>query len=288
MPLDQVDVDKWEYDEAGKPLLPKEKEMSFLDHLEELRWHIIRALIAIAIGGVVLFLVRDFYFRRVLLGALNDDFLGYRFLCSFSTLLGIGDTLCFVAPDLKIITMSFAEEFIASIKYAFLGGFVVAFPYVFYQIWSFVQPGLYEEEQKATKGVVLVCSLLFFLGVAFGYLVVTPFAVNFLGNFHLPNVENTSTLGSFVGYMVMFTLPAALIFELPIVVHFLSRFGLVTAQGMRTYRRHSIVGILILASILTPPDVVTQILIAIPLYILYEISIFVAKRGEKHYQDSLE
>ncbi len=288
MPLDQVDVDKWEYDEAGKPLLPKEKEMTFLDHLEELRWHIIRALIAIAIGGVVLFLLRDFYFRRVLLGALNDDFLGYQFLCSFSTLLGIGDTLCFTAPDLKIITMSFAEEFIASIKYAFLGGFVVAFPYVFYQIWSFVQPGLYEEEQKATKGVVLVCSLLFFFGVSFGYLVVTPFAVNFLGNFHLPNVENTSTLGSFVSYMVMFTLPAALIFELPIVVHFLSRFGLVTAQGMRTYRRHSIVGILIVASILTPPDVVTQILIAIPLYILYEISIFVAKRGEKHYQDSLE
>lgn len=288
MPLDQVDVDKWEYDEAGKPVLPKEKEMSFLDHLEELRWHVIRALAAIAIGGVVLFLFRNFYFKEVLLGALNDSFLGYRFLCTSSALLGIGDALCFEAPNLKIITMSFAEEFIASIKYAFLGGFVVAFPYVFYQLWSFVRPGLYEEEQQATRGVIFVCSMLFFFGVAFGYLVITPFAVNFLGNFHLPNVENTSTLSSFVGYMIMFTLPAALIFELPIVVHFLSRFGLVTAQGMRTYRRHSIVGILVLASILTPPDVVTQVLIAIPLYILYEVSIFVAKRGEKHFQASLE
>lgn len=288
MPLDQVDVDKWEYDESGKPVIAEAKEMSFLDHLEELRWHIIRALIAIVIAGIVLFLFRDFYFRELLLGPLNDHFPGYRFLCATSQFLGIGDVLCFDAPAINIITMSFAEEFIASIKYAFIGGFVVSFPYVFYQMWLFVRPGLYEEEQKATRGVVFVCSLLFFTGVAFGYFVVTPFAVNFLGNFHLPNVTNTATLSSFVGYMIMFTLPAALIFELPIVIHFLSRFGLVTAQGMRTYRRHSIVGILVLASVLTPPDVVTQILIAIPLYLLYEISIFIAKRGEKAYQASLD
>lgn len=288
MPLDQVDVEKWEYDEAGKPIEPKEKEMSFLDHLEELRWHIIRSLIAIAVGGVALFIFRDFYFNRVLLGALNDDFAGYQFLCNISGIIGTGDILCFSAPDLKIITMSFAEEFIASIKYAFLGGFVIAFPYVFYEVWSFIKPGLYETEQKATRGVIFVCSLLFFIGVAFGYFIITPFAVNFLGNFHLPNVDNTATLGSFVGYMVMFTLPAAIIFELPVVVHFLSRFGLVTAANMRKYRKHSLVGILVIASLLTPPDVVTQILIAIPLYILYELSIFIARRGEKAYQKSLD
>lgn len=288
MPLDQVDVDKWEYDENGKPVLAEEKEMSFLDHLEELRWHIIRALIAIALGGVLLFIFRDFYFKEILLGPLNDHFPGFRFLCWISTQLSLGEVLCFKAPDLNIITMSFAEEFIASIKYAFLGGFVVAFPYVFYQMWLFIRPGLYEEEQRATRGVVMICSLLFFIGVSFGYFVVTPFAVNFLGNFQLPNITNTATLSSFVGYMIMFTLPSALIFELPVVIHFLSRFGLVTAQGMKTYRRHSLVGILVLASILTPPDVVTQILIAIPLYILYELSIFIAKRGEKTYQQSLE
>lgn len=288
MPLDQVDVDKWEYDEHGKPVIAEEKEMSFLDHLEELRWHIIRALIAIVLGGVLLFIFRNFYFKEILLGPLNDHFPGFRFLCWMSAQLSLGDVLCFKAPNLNIITMSFAEEFIASIKYAFLGGFVVAFPYVFYQIWLFIRPGLYEEEQKATRGVVIVCSLLFFIGVSFGYFVVTPFAVNFLGNFQLPNITNTATLSSFVGYMIMFTLPSALIFELPVVVHFLSRFGIVTAQGMKTYRRHSLVGILVLASILTPPDVVTQILIAIPLYILYELSIFVAKRGEKAYQKSLE
>lgn len=288
MPLDQVDVDKWEYDDAGKPIPAIEKEMSFLDHLEELRWHIIRAMIAIVIFGIVLFLFRDFYFRQILLGPLNDDFPGYQLLCWVSGLVGVGEVLCFEAPNISIMTISFAEEFISAIKFSFLGGFVVAFPYVFYQLWSFIRPGLYETEQKATRGVIFVCSVLFFMGVSFGYFVVTPFAVNFLGNFHLPNVDNTATLGSFVGYMIMFTLPAALIFELPILVHFLSSFGLITAQNMRTYRRHSIVGILILASILTPPDVVTQILIAIPLYFLYEISIFVAKRGEKAYQKSLD
>ena len=287
MPLDQVDVDKWEYDETGQPKLPEDKEMSFLDHLEELRWHIMRSLIAIVIAGIFLFIFKDWYFHRVLLAPIQEDFIGYRFLCWVSGNIGAGDILCFGKPDLEVITTVFAEEFIAAIKYAFFGGFVFAFPYVFYEIWSFIKPGLYEAEQKATRGVIFVCSVLFFLGVAFGHLVITPFATNFLVNFNVPSVENTVTLSSVIGYMVMFTLPAALLFELPVVVHFLARFGLVTAKGMKSYRRHSIVGILILASILTPPDVVTQILIAIPLYVLYELSIFVAKRAEKKYQEDL-
>ena len=174
MPLDQVDVEKWEYDANGKPVPPKEKEMSFLDHLEELRWHIIRALIGIVVAGILLFLFREFYFNRVLLGALNDDFPGYQFLCWAADFIGAKDVLCFIAPDIKIITMGFAEEFIASIKYAFLGGFILAFPWVFYQMWTFIKPGLYENEQKATRGVIFVCSLLFFIGVAFGYFIIPP------------------------------------------------------------------------------------------------------------------
>lgn len=284
MPLDQVDVDKWEYDDEGRPVLPAEKEMSFLDHLEELRWHIIRALIAVVIIGIGLFIFRDWYFRRVLLAPLQDDFIGYRFLCSVSEAIGVGNSLCFGKPNIEIITTNFGEEFIAAIKYAFMGGLVFGFPYVFYEMWSFIRPGLYPKEQKATRSVIFICSFLFFLGIAFGHLVITPLGVNFLVNFDVPSVENTSTLASFVAYMVMFTVPAAIVFQLPVLVYFLARFGLVTAKGMRTYRRHSIVGILVLASILTPPDVVTQILIGIPLYILYELSIFVAQRAEKEYE----
>lgn len=288
MPLDQVDVDKWEYDEAGKPVIADEKEMSFLDHLEELRWHIIRALIAIVIAGVVLFIFREWYFRHILFGTNYDDFPSYLWFCQLSGWLGTGDALCMKGPNVEIQATEFGEQFITTIKMSFVGGFVLSFPYVFYQIWSFIRPGLYEQEQKATRGVIFVCSLLFFIGIAFGYFIVAPFGTNFLMGFQVGGAVNQPKMGSMINYMVMFTLPAALIFELPILVHFLSRFGLVTAKAMRNYRRHSLVGILVLASILTPPDVVTQILIAIPLYILYEISIFIAKRGEKAYQASLD
>ncbi|MEL6393530.1 MAG: twin-arginine translocase subunit TatC, partial [Bacteroidota bacterium] len=166
MPLDQEDVDKWEYDDEGRPVLPVEKDMSFLDHLEELRWHIIRALIAVTIIGIGLFIFKDWYFKRVLLGPLQDDFIGYRFLCSVSESIGVGGTLCFGKPQLEIITTNFGEEFISAIKYAFMGGLVFGFPYVFYEMWSFVRPGLYPKEQKATRAVIFICSFLFFLGVA--------------------------------------------------------------------------------------------------------------------------
>ena len=286
MPLDQQDVDTWTYDEHGRPL-PEEKEMSFVDHLEELRWHVVRALVAIAIGGVVLFIFRDWYFREVLFGPLNDDFYSYNVLCRLSNWLGTGGALCMTAPNVEIQAIEFGEQFITAVKMAFVGGFVIAFPYVFYEIWSFVRPGLYREEQQATRWVILICSILFFIGVAFGFFIIAPFGTNFLMGFEVGGAVNQPKMASVIGYMVMFTLPAALIFELPVLIHFLASFGLVTAEGMRKYRRHSIIGILILASLLTPPDVVTQILIAVPLYALYEISIFVARRAEKKYQASL-
>lgn len=288
MPLDQVDVDKWDYDENGKPVLAADKEMSFFDHLEELRWHIIRSLIAVVIAGIVLFVFREWFFRYVLFGTNYDDFPSYRWFCDLSAWMGTGDALCMSGPNVNIQATEFGEQFITAIKMSFVGGFVVSFPYVFYQMWSFIRPGLYPREQKATRGVIFVCSLLFFIGLSFGYFVIAPFGTNFLMGFEVGGAVNQPKMGSLINYMVMFTLPAALIFELPVLVHFLSRFGLVTANGMRTYRRHSLIGILVVASILTPPDVVTQILIAIPLYLLYEVSIFIAKRGERAYQASLE
>lgn len=285
-----MDVDKLEFDDEGNPVIPGgETEMSFLEHLEELRWHIIRALIAIAVTGIVLFLFQDFYFNRVILGPAQNDFISYRLFCQLSEVLHLGDSLCMTLPEFQVQAVIFAEQFITAIKMCFIGGFVVAFPYVFYEIWTFVAPGLYPKERQLTRGVVLICSLLFLLGISFGFFIIAPFATNFLMGYNVSEtVSNNPTLSSFVLYMVMFTLPAGIVFELPIVVYFLSRLGLVTPAAMRQYRKHSIIGILILASVLTPPDVVTQFLIGIPLYILYELSIIVSARASKQYQAELE
>ena len=193
----------------------------------------------------------------------------------------MGDKMCFSPPEYTAQAIGLAEPFIMSFKLAFVAGFIVAFPYVFWEIWRFVSPGLYEKERKATSGIIFICSFLFLLGVLFGYFVVAPFAYSFLLGIKIVNVSNIPTLSSILNYLLMFTAPAGLIFELPIVVYFLSKIGLVTPEGMRKYRRHSIIGILMLAAIITPPDVVTQFLIGIPLYILYEASIFISARVQR-------
>ncbi len=282
MPLDQIDVDKLE----TKTKNGTGKEMSFLEHLEELRWHIVRSLVAILAVGTVLFIFYDKYFEYILLGPKRPEFIAYKWFCQIAEFTGVSG-LCFSPPEFKSIATGLAETFILSFKMAFVGGLVIAFPYVFYEIWRFVRPGLYPHERMVTRYVVFTCSFLFLTGVCFGYFIIAPFAINFLVGYTIPGVENTPTIQSLINYMVMFTLPAGLIFELPIVVFFLSKLGMVTAEGMRKYRRHSIVGILLVAAIVTPPDVVTQFMIAIPLYFLYEISIFIAKRGEKLYQKGL-
>jgi sec-independent protein translocase protein TatC len=273
MALDQVDVDKYE--------AQQEKEMSFLDHLEELRWHLVRAILSIVIVGTVVFLMKSFVFDTVLFGPRNDDFWSYKAVCNLSDLLGMGDVLCMTPTNFKIIATEFGERFIVHIKVSIMLGFVVAFPYVFYQFWSFIAPGLYEEERKAARGVVFICSSLFIMGILFGYFIISPFAVNFLAGYEIDGVEATTSLSSYVSYMMMFTVPTGIVFELPVVVYFLAKVGLITAEFMKTYRRHSIVVILVMAALITPPDVVTQFLIGIPLYFLYEVSILIAKRVEK-------
>lgn len=273
MALDQVDVDKYEEE--------LEKEMSFLDHLEELRWHILRSAGAILVVAVVMFLAKDFVFNKVIFGPKSPDFFSYQVICKLSELLGMGDALCMQPAEFKIIATKLTELFVVHIKVSVMLGFVVAFPYVFYQFWSFISPGLYEEERKAARGVVFICSGLFILGVLFGYFVISPFAVNFLASYPIDSVEASFTLSSFVDSVTMFCIPVGLVFELPVVVYFLAKVGLVTAEFMRNYRRHAFVVILILAALITPPDVVTQFLIGFPLYILYEISILIAKRVEK-------
>lgn len=273
MPLDQVDVDNTAPSSG--------KEMTFLDHLEELRWHIIRSLLAIVGAGIVLFIFQNWLFGTVLLGPTHGDFISYRVLCWLSKELGTGGSMCLAPPEFKIIAIGFGETFITSVKISFLAGLIVGFPYVFYELWRFISPGLKENERNASRGAVFICSSLFLLGVLFGYFVVSPFGVRWLGGYTLPGVENQPTLSSLINYMVMFTLPTGLIFELPIVVYVLSRIGLVTPEGMRKYRRYAIVGTLIVAGILTPPDPVTQFLVGIPMYALYEISILISARVDR-------
>lgn len=249
-----------------------QKEMSILDHLDELRKHLFKAMAAILLVAVVMFIFKDFVFDYLILGPKSKDFITYRFFCELS------DSLCFRPPEFQLITRELGETFVTHMKVAFYLGLVVAFPYVFYQFWLFLKPGLYPNEQKAAGGIVTICSFLFIIGILFGYFVIAPFAVTFLIGYTINGVTNAPTLTSYVSYLIMFTIPTGVVFELPIIIYFLSKIGLVTPESMKKYRKHAIVIILLIAAIITPPDPMTMFMIATPLYALYEVSIFISAR----------
>jgi sec-independent protein translocase protein TatC len=251
-------------------------EMSFLEHLEALRWHIIRALAAIVVVAIGVFAAKNFVFDRVILGPVDQGFPTYRWFCNIS------EQMCFYPQGLEIITRDISEQFMVHIRVSVWLGLIIAFPYVFWEFWRFVKPGLYDKERKAARGIVLICSMLFLAGVLFGYYIISPFAITFLSAYSVSDkVENTTTLSTLVNSMTMFTIPTGLVFELPIVIYFLAKIGLVSSDFLRTYRRHAIVVILIVAAIITPPDVVSQLLVSFPLLVLYEVGIVIAKRIEK-------
>ncbi len=230
------------------------QEMSFLDHLEELRWHIVRAVAAILISAIVVFIFKDFFWDEVILAPTKKDFVIYRVFCGFSEKLCFGPN-----KDLVMFTRDFGEQFMMHMVSSFWIGIIISFPYLLWEIWRFVKPGLYEKEQKAIKGVVFICSMLFFIGVLFGYYIVAPFGISFLSNYEISStIQNTVTLGSYVNYLTMFILPLGLVFELPIVVYFLAKVGIVSAPFLKQFRKHAVVVILIIAAIITPPDVVSQ------------------------------
>lgn len=273
MPLDQQHEIERQQNERG--------EMSFFDHIAELRKHILRSVLAIAVVGVVAFLNKDFVFNTLIFGPRYADFPTYRALCGISHAVGLGDNMCFTPPVFNLITRQLGEVLMQHLYVSFWIGVIGAFPFIFWEFWKFVSPGLYEKERKAVRGVVGVCSLLFLLGVAFGYYVIAPFSISFLAGYTLEGLEVSPTLDSYVTYMTMFTLPTGLIFEMPIVAYFLAKIGLVGAAFLRNFRRHAIVVILIIAAIITPPDVVSQTLVGIPLYALYEISILVVANVQR-------
>jgi len=250
-----------------------DKEMSFLDHLEELRWNIIRALASVIVFTIVVFLSKDFVWNQIILAPTEKDFFTYRFFCNLS------EKLCFGPDEIEFITRDVGEQFMMHMVSSFWLGVIISFPYILWELWKFIKPGLYEKEQKTIRGVVGICSLLFFTGVAFGYYIVTPFGLTFLSQYELSDkIQNTVTLSSYVSYLTMFVLPLGLVFELPMVVYFLAKVGMVTGGMLKTFRRHAIVVIIIIAAIITPPDVISQILVSLPLIMLYEVSIFIASK----------
>lgn len=263
------------------------QEMSFLDHLEVLRWHLIRSTLAVLIIATVAFVFRRFLFEVIIFGPSYPDFVSYDLLCKLSSIFGM-DKGCIGEGDLDFIVQSrkVAGQFNVAIWTSITTGIVVGFPYLLYEFWKFISPGLYENERKNSRGFIVIASFLFFLGALFGYFVITPLSVNFLANFKISDlVQNEFDIDSYIGLVRVSVLAAGIIFELPIIIYFLTKIGLVTPQFLRKYRKYSLVIVLILAAIITPPDITTQIIVAVPILILYEVSIwishFVLKREEK-------
>ncbi|MBA4408169.1 MAG: twin-arginine translocase subunit TatC [Bacteroidota bacterium] len=255
--------------------------MSFLDHLEALRWHIIRSVIAIFVLAILAFIYSDFVWNSIILAPKSPDFWTSRMVIKLSSIFGMQSNGLNSHP-LQLINFNMSGQFMVDVWTAIIAGFIAAFPYVVYQFWSFIRPALYENERKHASGAVAVMSGLFLIGVLFGYYLIVPFSLDWLGSYSISKeVVNQINILSYISSVTSIVIAGGVSFELPVIVYFLSRVGLLTPKFLRKYRKHSYVVLLIVAAIITPPDVLSQMLVAIPLVILYEISIVISSRVEK-------
>lgn len=267
---------------------PKD-EMSFLDHLEELRWHLIRSVLAILIIASVAFIFKDFIFDVLLFGPKQKHFITYRWFCSISQTLGQGNSFCIEELPFRIQSRTMAGQFSAHLWTSILAGFIVSFPYIVFEFWRFISPGLYEKERKNARGFIFIASILFFIGVLFGYYIVTPLSINFLGNYSVSSeIFNDFDLSSYIGLLRASVLASGIIFELPIIVFFLTKIGIVTPAFLRKNRKISLVVVLSLSAIITPPDIASQIIVSIPILILYEVSILISRIVTKKQYKALD
>lgn len=257
--------------------MSEEKEMTFLDHLEELRWHVIRALFAIIIFTIVAFIFIKWIFNVIVFAPARTDFIFYDWMCQLGQLVNYEETLCVKEIPFKVQSRYMTGQFTMSITASLVIGLITAFPYVFWEIWRFIKPGLVTTERTFSRGAVFFVSLLFFMGVTFGYYVMSPLAVYFLSTYSISDlIVNEFDITSYVSTVVTLVFGSGLLFQLPVVIYFMTKIGFVTPQLMRKYRKHAIVGILIVAAIITPPDPFSQTIIGIPLYLLYEFSILIS------------
>ncbi len=258
--------------------LSSEKEMSFLDHLEELRWHLIRSTLAVVILATLAFLAKDFIFDVLIFGPKSADFPTYKLLCKIAQTIGFKDSFCFEELPFRVQSRTMGGQFSAHIWTSITAGFIVAFPYIIYEFWKFLSPGLRTKERNSAKGFIFISSILFFTGVLFGYYIVTPLSINFLGTYQVSGqVHNDFDLSSYIALVRASVIASGLIFELPIIIYILTKIGIVTPEYLRKYRKFALVIVLILSAIITPPDIASQIIVSIPIVILYEISIYISK-----------
>jgi sec-independent protein translocase protein TatC len=257
--------------------MSEEKEMSFLDHLEELRWHIVRSISAIMIFMVLAFFFMPWIFQNIITAPARIDFPTFRWLCSLGQLFGTEEALCAKPFAFKLQSRYMTGQFTMQFLSAFVTGFIISFPYVVWELWRFVRPGLKVNERRNSTGAVLAVSMLFALGVSFGYFILCPMMTWFFATYSISDViVNEFDITSYVSTFIALVFGSGLLFQMPVVVFFLTRFGILTPKFMRTYRRHAIIVILIVGAIVTPPDPLSQVLISLPLFLLYEISIFIS------------
>ncbi len=269
-----------------------ESEMSFIDHLEVLRWHIVRSVLAIVLSAILFFVYIDEIFDIVIMGPTRNDFISYQLFCKLSHVLGMGDSLCMPPMKLNLQVTSISGTFMSSITIAIVGGLLVALPYVFWEIWKFIRPALKPTELKYTRGIIFWVSMFFFIGVCFGYFMLAPFTFNFLSNYTIGGmgvIDYRPTLTDYLDTLIDIALGAGIAFELPMATWLLSKLGIITPNFLRTYRKYAYVVLLVLASIITPsPDWGSQLIVVIPLALLYEISIVIAARVKKKQDEEWE
>jgi len=255
-----------------------DKEMSFLDHLEVLRWHLIRSFLSVIVLASIAFLAKDFIFNVLIFGPKHSDFPTYKILCEIAQFIGFKDSFCFTELPFRIQSRTMGGQFSAHVWTSITAGFIIAFPYILYEMWKFISPGLKVKERSSAKGFILIASLLFFIGVLFGYYVVTPLSINFLGTYQVSGeVHNDFDLSSYISLVRASVIASGLIFELPILIYILTKIGVVSPEILKKYRKISLVIVLILSAIITPPDIASQVIVSVPIIVLYEISIYISK-----------
>lgn len=258
--------------------------MGFLDHIEDLRWHIVRSVVAVMIGAVIAFIKVEWIFDRIILGPAHDDFVSYRWFCALGKALHY-DGFCLGKVNMEFQNTAVAGQFTMSLSVSLMLGFILAFPYILWELWKFIKPALRETEVRMARGFVFWCSLLFFMGVTFAYFIIAPYTINFFGNYTLsPLFKNIITIDNYYSTMSDMILYSGLVFELPMLVLFLTRIGVITPQFLRKQRRYAFVILFILAELITPPDLFSCLIVFVPLYALYEVTVVISGRAQKNKQ----
>lgn len=256
--------------------MESEKKMSFLDHLEELRWRLVKSAISVLLFSIVIWIFQEWVMDHVFLSMSKADFISFDLLCKYTG-------VCTEDISLKMQSTALSAQFSYALMMSIMGGVVFSFPFLFYQIWSFVKPGLRDNEKSVASGIVFYVSLLFFLGISFGYFIVAPLCVQFFAVFTMSKqIENIPTISSYMSLVLSTVFYTGLLFLLPVVSYLMTKIGIITSDFLKKYRKHAIIGVLILSAAITPPDLVSQVIVSIPILILYEIGVIVSKRVEKN------